>query len=69
MIRTPVLEFHGVGAGFTVERWMMPVDAKEECITRLALIWDDGEEHQQVVLLGPTAALELAATLTEYATA
>ena len=68
MIRSPVLGFQGVGAGFRVERWLMPVDAPEESYVRLALIWDDGDDQERVVLLGRSTAMELAATLTEYGT-
>ena len=68
MIRTPVPGFHGVGAGFRVERWLLPVDAPEESYVRLALIWEDTADHEFAVLLSRTAALELAATLTDYGT-
>jgi len=67
MNRMPLLTFGGVGAGFSVESWFLPIDGPVECVTRVALIFDDADENAKVVLLGPGAARELAEVLLKFA--
>ena len=68
MNRTPLLTFAGVGAGFSVESWFLPIDGPVECVTRVALIFDDGDDNAKVALLGPGAVRQLIDVLTDFAT-
>lgn len=64
--RTVLLSYPAVMGGieFRVEKWWLPLDCEEESVTRFALVWSVPEdENEQVVLLGPKRAKEVAEIL------
>ena len=61
--RTTLLAFpSGDTTIFTVEKWFLPLDDEVESLTRAALVWHHPTK-ESVVLLSPTAALQVISAL------
>jgi len=65
-VKRDILLSYGQNAEFRVERWFLPLDAKPESVTRIAFVWQHGDEPEQVALLAPKAAGDVVDALVEY---